>query len=386
MTVFVKRLCEDALFLLAKFVGMCTKWLSRSNSVIFSQTQRHEYSGNSRYFYEFINDSADLDVKWLVSKSRVGSLTGPNFVARNSFSGIWCLIRSKYVVVSHGIGDFGVLKGIASERIVLVVWHGTPIKNIGLYDPFLAKSQSKIRRLLRETKTWDFFFVNSEIEKHYISSAFALYPEKVFVTGSPRNDILLRAPELGIEASNKIPVLLYAPTFRDDASEGAFFPFPDVCYEHLAEMFLKVGVRVHLRPHPNDMLSKLQANELAKRFPSTFIFDPSNTFIDQILLSSVALITDFSSIYFDALLIKKPVILVSGDIFNYSNSRGLAYPWEFVSAGLSAGTLSDFCVLLKQVLTRSDSEAKYDYLRNAFFEHVDDSSSRRIAQLLERDS
>lgn len=149
---------------------------------------------------------------------------------------------------------------------------------------------------------------------------------EVLEYGAPRNDLYFRGEELKnrlkleLGFSDNDMIILYAPTFRDD--------FDFSCYNLDLERLRKalpqsdeITWKIIVRLHPK------VSSEVRAFYYSDYIIDGS-VYSDQqeLCLISDYLITDYSSIMGDFLLMKKPVFLYVPDLEKYANKsvgRGL---------------------------------------------------------------
>ncbi|NMP37316.1 MAG: hypothetical protein GX051_04215 [Clostridiales bacterium] len=137
---------------------------------------------------------------------------------------------------------------------------------------------------------------------------------EILQTGCPRNDILLNGSDSTVaqfKARYKIPqaakILLYAPTFRDsnksDSQDAKELDFAEI----IAALEKKTGNDwcVVLRGHTGRTLNISNGSVLERKlFDATDYEDTKD-----VLLSSDALITDFSSLAGDFALLKRPLFL-----------------------------------------------------------------------------
>jgi len=96
------------------------------------------------------------------------------------------------------------------------------------------------------------------------------------------------------------------------------------------------------------------------------------------------LITDYSSVYFDYLLIDKPVIFVPTDIEEYSQKRGfLLEPYDFWTPGPKVYNQDN---LLNSILANLNEPNKYKKERNLINSMInyykDNKSSERVWNLI----
>lgn len=131
--------------------------------------------------------------------------------------------------------------------------------------------------------------------------------EQVIPLGMPRTDAYFGHEK----ARRKYRYHLYAPTFRP----GKWWPEWSVMQKHMPK-----GHKLMVKPHmvtgdlDNSMWPDIEL--YSSRLPST-----------PFLLQAETVITDYSSIMFDAMVLRKPVILFAKDKDRYLSDRGMYYPY-----------------------------------------------------------
>lgn len=213
------------------------------------------------------------------------------------------LAEASAVISDHGLHSMQPLLG-AFRRTGLRffdVWHGIPFKGFDAED---------FRLQHRYDETW----VASELCRDLYLGRFGFPQGRVVATGYARTDRLLRPTaeraalrqSLGLPASG--PLLLFAPTWKQDAAGRSLYPFGCEESEFLgavATLAARHGGSVVLRSHLNSgevgegVRSNLHALP-ASRFPDT----------ESILLACDILVCDWSSIAFDFLLLDRPTIFL----------------------------------------------------------------------------
>ncbi|MFV4914503.1 CDP-glycerol glycerophosphotransferase family protein, partial [Microbacterium lacticum] len=191
---------------------------------------RHATDAGERAIW--LTGSADEDAD---ARSR-----GIPFVRRHSLRGFWLTARARVIVITHGFGD--VNRYAATGGVVVQLWHGIPLKRIGLDAtvttaspvPFARGAVARVlAALYRRTQgRIRVLPAASEIVRGRLESAFGLDTLRVPVAGEPRTDTLSQgaADERRARARARIgallgedpgpaPVVLYAPTWRDGAPD-----------------------------------------------------------------------------------------------------------------------------------------------------------------------
>ncbi|GAB2852732.1 CDP-glycerol glycerophosphotransferase family protein [Microbacterium insulae] len=282
---------------------------------------------------------------WLVSSRREATdaaARGIPTVPKSSLHGLWRTARARVVVVTHGFGD--VNRYAVSGAFIVQLWHGIPLKRIGLDSPEtlrlpgpLARSRAvqPVRTLLRAmfrgaARRIDIVPAASHAVRGRLESAFSLPHHRVPVTGEPRVDVLSRGSaedrrtlaraeisravgELGADAR----LVLYAPTWRDGAPDPAV-PSRDE-WEGILEALERLDAVLLVRSHP------LGAGEYVPPRPSERVRPLGRDLVADVtpLLPGVdVLVTDYSSLAYDSALVPLPVVYLAPDVDEYARRRG----------------------------------------------------------------
>ena len=198
-------------------------------------------------------------------------------------------------------------------------WHGTPLKNMGYKG-----EPTKVNRIM---DTCDVILAQSKFEADTMSKDWNISRDKYKIFGLPRNDALAKSTDedklmirkkLGIPDDNI--VVLYAPTFRDyllDDSSRCTLDVP-FDYSYWKELFgnkLTFIFRVHY--------------EVAKHnnLPDDYIWMDASSYpvLDELMIASDILVSDYSSIMFDYSILDRPIINYVYDYDVYNEKRGLLF-------------------------------------------------------------
>lgn len=213
-----------------------------------------------------------------------------------------------------------------SKQKYLNTWHGTPIKHLGkdIHDEFMAHKNVS-RNFLHATHLLSPNEHTSDVmmRKYDIDGIYSgLFAE----TGYPRIDSMINMslPEkqktlqkLGLDNSKQ--VVLYAPTWRGLHGHQA-----KVNIEQLQSDLLelsKLPCHVVFRGHH---LSEAAIADL--NLPVAIAEQSIDT--GELLSVVDLLVTDYSSIFFDFLPTKKPIVFYLYDLEEYSNERGLYFDYS----------------------------------------------------------
>lgn len=209
------------------------------------------------------------------------------------------------------------------KQIVIQMWHGTPLKSIFNYN-----RNTKVR--------YDYFtyiLATSEYFSNFMAIAVPCERKKVVICGHPRNDILFqehKKPEF--IGNNKF--IFWAPTFRKakywhqiDSDITTIIPLFDINQlDELNNELKKRNVKLMVKLHPaEDCVNEFYIKKTNLEIYSHPMFVNQGYELYSMLAISDALITDYSSIYFDYLLLDRPIGFVIDDIKSYEEKRGFIF-------------------------------------------------------------
>ncbi|MDD5306835.1 MAG: CDP-glycerol glycerophosphotransferase family protein [Deltaproteobacteria bacterium] len=321
---------------------------------------------------------------WLTRRTEILALRRTDVVSTRSLRGMWLAARAGAVALTHSLGDFGPLVFARRTRLYNL-WHGMPVKRISTADPGFA-TRRHARSNIREMRRYAAMFASSPAMADLFARTFGLERSRVIVTGQPRTDVLLGpAPvDPGTRYDPPLPPhekrILYCPTWRDGLPVR-LFPFADADMEAIQRFLEERDAVLFVRTHPND------PGRLERR--DRRVVPMQGELVPEITCALAAfhvLVTDYSSVYFDYLLLDRPVIFLAYDLDEYAATPGFFMPFEDISAGPSPVTQADFLRALDEALDCPQSyAADRERVRRLVYEHADDRATERTLEFLRRD-
>ncbi len=217
---------------------------------------------------------------------------------------------------------------------IVQTWHAS-----GAFKKFgysvLDKSFGATEALTRQVRihsNYDICLVGSKAGAVFYAEAFGQPVERFWTElGIPRTDALFDEAAIartsaavrahyGIAADRR--VILYAPTFRGD-SVGSAVAGPMLDLQRLRDRLGDDHVLL-LRLHPFVRAGVAIAPELAG-----FAIDASDhPEINDLLLASDALVTDYSSVIFEYALLHRPMLFFAPDLEAYEGERGFYFDYR----------------------------------------------------------
>ncbi|MFC5833054.1 bifunctional glycosyltransferase/CDP-glycerol:glycerophosphate glycerophosphotransferase [Nonomuraea insulae] len=325
----------------------------RRNLALFESDVGKGYSGSPRAIYEELRRRGlPIEVVWSVAKGRKNFPSGVRLVRRGSWRYVYTMARAGIWVDSHGFPlDYPKPRGTR----YLQTWHGQGIKSIGFDAPDLRGDFDEPRARWRAAVArWDALVSPSaEFSRVFLPSNG--YSGKVYRCGTPRCDALVRAePSREVLRRLEVPpgrqVLLYAPTYRDSAKKSGRSIRVDL--ELLAEELADDWV-VLLRTHP---VERYTPPEHLRHFVRAAGSYPE---INDLMLASDALLTDYSSVMCDYALTGKPMIFFIDDWDDYRLSeRGVYHDLPAIAPGPCVTTTEDLVTVLRDLPALHESHAQ----------------------------
>ena len=212
------------------------------------------------------------------------------------------LAGARAVVSDHGLHALEFIQRL-TRLPFFDVWHGIPFKGFDADD-------FRVQR--RFTETW----VTSPMLAELYVERFGFRAERVKITGYARTDRLVRRSEslgglrakFGLDAAGDRKIVLFAPTWKQDAKGRSVFPFDTderSFFGALEGVCRRAGACLVVRSHLNtrgmdDLVGDWIFAVPHARYPDT----------EGLLLLSDVLVCDWSSIAFDFLLLDRPAIFL----------------------------------------------------------------------------
>ena len=378
-----------------------TGYIPRNKRIwVFASWFGDKYTDNSRIFFEWLQkEHNNMIIYWITrNKKLVLQLQKKGYpvLLESSLKAKIIMLRASKYFTSNGY-DIDYKFGNGSSYIML--WHGMPLKKICKDDNNSGgkKAKNKLVSIYRniykkcfpwttafETYKTRYTIANADFFIPFLKSAFSLKDENLIRSGSPRCDALFynNSEKLIKEIRSKFPnctIIFYMPTFRTSSwTKKAFNPFTEEfqfdltkftsCLENNNIVFV-------YKPHPVDLLymkDKLKNNRIITI--SDEDFDELYNFTGQVDI----LMTDYSSIYFDFICLKKPVILAPFDLQEYvANCRNHYFDYSLLE-GIRAKNWDD---VINIVTNKSYYIASNETIKQ-FAEFIDGNSCPKLLDFL----
>lgn len=286
-------------------------------------------------------------------------------------------------------------------RRFIQLWHGFPMKGVGLMEKSIPLDEK--RAPLDWPKRYNTIISYSLLYSTLLNACFGGNASAYKITGAPRNDFLFRSDGrgllskiLGIGLENK-KILFFVPTFRvskqtkhinGNKNWHNFFGFEELDSDKFNNFLVENNIILILKLHPYE-------ESYARRFinienSSNIYFIQDHTLcknkIDfyEVLNACDLLITDYSSIFFDYLLLDRPMIFTPIDYEDYIDNTGLLYgPYDFWTPGKKVNNQVDLQnEILKSLKDESYFLIEREKVRTIVHHYQDGESHLRTWNLI----
>lgn len=260
------------------------------------------------------------------------------------FKAVFEYMRSKYVFYSNG----RIPIKPSYKQMVINMHHGIPIKKIGRLSKIASGDQ--------------FFFsyvcASSKLFVPIMAGAFGCPVDRVLICGEPKSDNLFK------KKKDNRKIIVWAPTFRqsdylgyNDSTIKEIIPlFKETDYEELNNVLKENGVSLIVKPHPSQNIDNRQQKKYSHfQIVSEKAFSKQGLDLYTFLSQTDALISDYSSVYLNYLMLNRPICFAIPDFEEYQKTRGFVFdnPLDYMP-GIHARSKEDVYRFIKDVATGID--------------------------------
>jgi CDP-glycerol glycerophosphotransferase (TagB/SpsB family) len=351
------------LYLLSKFIP------KKDNLCVYGAARGRFFIDNSKY--AFLQKEPSIRKIWLTrNKHVVKFLRQRGFEAYHYWSlrGMYYQLRAKKAFISHRIDDIN--RFLTGGLEVIQLWHGIPLKRIGYggdWDDI--NIMGKLRRYLYRLLPFTYYLM---CDKVCVPSQF-LVPifkeafkysfrkgEKVFISPYPRwkairskerfleNTPLVRRLELFKKKGYK--VVSWMPTHRAQLGKNLLNVIKETRFNFskLEKYCADRKILFLIKPHFMDYDSVVQ---FLSQMDLTNVILTNEMDPYPILRYVDILVTDYSSIYFDFLLLNRPIIFFPHDYDEYKKKVKFYYDYNKVTPGPKVASFEEMLHRLDELLS-----------------------------------
>lgn len=355
-----------------------------SNILVFNSFPDYSDNAYAMFLYIYNKYGSKYRYVWLVNEANyIENIIEDNknrahvsVIYKKSLKGIFLYLRAKHVFYTHGI--FESVHICQTPNKMINLWHGMPLKRIGLMD---GKPLGYMHNL-------QYTIATSPLFQRIMADSFGVDCDHVLLTGQPRCDLFNLSTDFfetnAIKEGDYKSIGVWMPTYRNSIvkneirqdgtfKDGCIAFMDEVAMERLNKTLVEDNHLLIIKLHPMDALQLYDFNDY-----SNIKIIKQKDFHSQLypfLSKCDYLLTDFSSVWVDYELCRKPIGFIIDDLECYTQSRGL--------------TIDNFSEIIPGVIIK-DYEELVTFITNPksvcpkvdFNTYKDFKSSERIAKFL----
>ena len=348
-------------------------------------------SDNMLAVFESVKTNSNIK-KIILTKEKniiIENAVNVEILKMSSFKAVWFLMRAKIIFVQHSVWlDLSKARYqmiFPWRRFLINLWHGIVVKD-------MSHPSSGIINFRGKLEMPNYYVVSSSDSDEVImkKTFFKTGINNFWITGLPRNDFLVmpekELPKLYKDELQTLrnrlngkKLIIYTPTYRELNLGGVYYPFSSRELNDLKNYLHENNAVLGLRYH-----SYLQPDFIKELIDDEYIIDLSSEIISDVRMlirEAFIIITDYSSIYIDAMYLQKKLISFAYDIEHYQSiQRGFFYEFNEVFPGEICHTFDEMMQALvkyEKPLTTIE-KGKYDKITQLFFKYLDSKNTKRL--------
>ena len=352
------------------------------NTVLFLSDVRGEIGGNMKFVADWLPDTYEIRSDFKADRRDPRGKERFLEMIRNMTTCEYILLEDYFRYISF--------MDVRPGQQICQLWHGA-----GAYKKFgfSREGNSEHIKIHPGYRKYAKAITSADAIRPCYAEAFDISLDKVQATGIPRTDIFFDEEYIQKtreELYEEYPylkgkkVILFAPTYRGIRANDAAYDFeqiqPDLFYEQLGDEYIFL-FKWHPATYNNLKREEISAYDLEK-YDGFFRDFSQERDINDLLLITDVLITDYSSVIFDYLLVDKPIVYYAYDLEDYQGGRGLYFPFEEYVYGIVARKQDE---LINAIKAEDMCEEKRSAFRKKFMEACDGHSTGKTCKLIFED-
>ena len=378
--------------ILMKIFLKLTAFLPRAKAIIFESSPY--FSDNTYWFFKYLVDNTDIADKykliWILKTDdefrnelcgkKIKCISREPKTLKQKLEYYYYTIFAKFIIDSN---SYVYKKNKNQIRIFL--GHGMPVKIVMSYNSKKGDVD------LNPVTSYAF-------NSHFYECGDT--DDNIKALGYCRADIL--ASNAGIRKNQHTKYIIWMPTYRqhknDDnlAIENNFPLGLPVIKSHeemnqINECLKENNVVLYLRPHPAQDVSVMKIDNLSNIViaDSKFV-NKKGVQLYEFLTETDALITDYSSVYYDYLMLDRPIALAVEDFDEFSSKWEMFYnTFDEFKENYKCPylyTVDDLKKFIVDVATDNDEfEQERKAARNKFYTYPDNKACERLYNYMKKE-
>lgn len=333
------------------------------------------FADNTKYLFLYAN-STDQKRRhvWIAKSKAVAQILqreGLPSYYQWSLRGIWCQLRAGYLVLDAFLQPENFM--FCGRAMIIQLLHGKGMKKKG-YNEVPLRPQHYI-------------FATSPFSLDILPENFK-HGARCFSTGYARNDVLFAPIDkggIGVDTGAKDIlakarrsgkcIVLYAPTFRRGMKT----------YDTILDMnALATWATTHNVLFVSNLHNKYRNQKELLESDHIMLLPEGDIY--PLFMYFDILITDYSSIFVDYLLLDRPIIFYPYDLEAYNRNEGLVADYDAITPGPKVFTFSELLTSMQDAMTEQVTwSAERARVRKLYHTHTDGNAAARIWEILKKE-
>lgn len=299
-----------------------------------------DFACNPHALWSYIKENTNIETAWIVKKIRSYNILTERGIRCAVYESVEAnqIISEADVIIANSYTYMDIPK--REDQLLVNLWHGSGVKAHDYYDHNMNPRQ--VIKLKKYFEMVDLMCVHSLDDRFKLSAQLHFDLRKMYVTGQPRLDYVKDSD--GKEKLKQIygdklekyqKLIFFVPSFRANMSSHAGKIYSDNIFRLdgfnnglLDEFLVKNNAAIVYKLHPIEQTSfsgrEFAMSEHCYEMTETMLMENDIRY-DEVLNAFDVMISDYSSIVYDYLLLNRPVVYLLPDFDEYKNAKGFVF-------------------------------------------------------------
>ena len=353
-----------------------------------------DFACNPHALWKYVTDNTEHETSWVVKKKISYDILNERGIRCELYGTLQAanLIESADVIIANSYTYLNIPK--KDNQLLVNLWHGSGVKAHDYYDHNL--NPRHVIKLKNYFELVDLMCVHSLDDRFKLSAMLHFDLRKMYVTGQPRLDVVNISDGrdkliklFGEEICKYKKLIFFAPSYRANMSCHAgkiysdnIFRLDDYEDTELEELLNNHNAAIIYKLHPIEQTAfsgrTFTMSSRCYELTDRMLMDNDIRY-DEILNAFDMMISDYSSIAYDFLLLNRPIVYLLPDYEEYKNAKGFVF--SNIDAYMPGEKAYGFKELLRAVNNAFNNPDRYEEARKNVilnrFDYTDGQSARR---------
>lgn len=360
-----------------------------------------DFACNPHALWRYVTERTDFDTAWIIKKAAhydVLRQRGIRCAVYDSMEAIE-IVSSADILIANSYTYLSIPK--KDNQLLVNLWHGSGVKAHDYYEHDL--NPRHVIKLKDYFNKVDLMCVHSLDDRFKLSAMLHFDLRKIYVTGQPRLDCVTNSN--GKEKLSKLfgkriepyeRLIFFVPSYRSNMSSHAgkiysdnIFRLDDFDSERLNRFLERFNAALIYKLHPIEQTAfsgrEFAMGDRCFELTDGILFEHDIRY-DEFLNAFDVMVSDYSSIAFDYLLLDRPIVYLVPDFEEYKRAKGFVFSnIDAFMPGEKAFCFNDLLTALEHAFYKPDeySGARKEVIRHRF-DYTDGKSAERcFRQIME---